>query len=647
MNGRAIARGRAPRFLVRLAAALLAGAGLSLVLLGASHVFLRWPSVQGRIRSRLEAELRARLGEVSLGAKMSTAWPLRLTFGPLDIPAPEPEAKPFAHVDQVAVTPSLLALLRGRLEPASVRISGAHLSLASAPHLPEAPAKGSREIGEKQRDRRLPRIEFADLFVALPLGKRQLSVGPLAGAVQRPSGERPWSLEIRGPAGGRLSASLERAADRLRARATVAELEASELPSALREGAVALARGRLSGEVEAVVSADFSHALLRFNFGASGLVFEGERLALEPLGPISAKARGDLVWGKGGRRLQLEDGQVELFGALPVALAAEVNFGRGLPFSVSAHTEAVDFGKLVDSLPTALAPGADAPRPPGAFSARLGLSGQLGRPESWVVDAALNLAGLREASRRAKVVGLRAPFAFHPEVSAGKPPAIQVGPGGRDFVPFAELPEHVVRAVTTSEDGGFFSHQGFEFDELKNAFAEGARAGKVVRGGSTITQQLAKNLYLSREKTLARKGREAFLTVALEATVPKQRLLEIYLNIVEWGPGLWGIGPAARHWFGKDARSLTPKEAAFLASILPNPVLYHAMFARREVSEAWEQRVDTVLRRLGETGVLTDEEVTRAIATPIVFAGGCGTAGRTPRAPRHRSRCASRAGLSP
>jgi len=143
-----------------------------------------------------------------------------------------------------------------------------------------------------------------------------------------------------------------------------------------------------------------------------------------------------------------------------------------------------------------------------------------------------------------------------------------------------------------------------------------------VRGGSTITQQLAKNLYLSSERTIARKIREAAITIALEATVPKSRLLEIYLNVVEWGPGVFGIGAAARHWFGKDARALTPKEAAFLASVIPNPVRYDGMRARGAPSAAWEQRVQEILLRMSNQGALGPDELLRALAEPLVFAHG-------------------------
>jgi membrane peptidoglycan carboxypeptidase len=114
--------------------------------------------------------------------------------------------------------------------------------------------------------------------------------------------------------------------------------------------------------------------------------------------------------------------------------------------------------------------------------------------------------------------------------------------------------------------------------------------------------------------------REAAIAIALEATVPKWRLLEIYLNVVEWGPGLWGIGPAARHWFGKDARELTPKQAAFLATVIPNPVRYHFMWSRGAPTDAWETRVQELLLTMSEQGALDPDQLATALAEPLVFA---------------------------
>jgi membrane peptidoglycan carboxypeptidase len=312
---------------------------------------------------------------------------------------------------------------------------------------------------------------------------------------------------------------------------------------------------------------------------------------------------------------------LSLLGTIAADADGDIRLVPGHPFSLSLRADGLDFASAVAALPKALAPPSTVPRPAGELDARAVVAGPLLSPSAWTLSAALDLSRMRAAARAAPPVALRAPFVHRPTAS-GAAPAIAVGPTNPDFVPIAELPVHVVRAITTSEDGGFFGHEGFDFDELRNALAEGSVAGRVVRGGSTITQQLAKNLYLTREKTLARKVREAAITIALEATVPKQRLLEIYLNVIEWGPGIWGLGPAARHWFGKDARELTPTEAAFLASIIPNPTRYHFMYDRGAISETWKRRVHDVLLKMTEQGVLGDDDLVRALAEPVVFTPG-------------------------
>jgi membrane peptidoglycan carboxypeptidase len=111
------------------------------------------------------------------------------------------------------------------------------------------------------------------------------------------------------------------------------------------------------------------------------------------------------------------------------------------------------------------------------------------------------------------------------------------------------------------------------------------------------------------------------VAVALEASVPKARLLEIYLNIAEWGPGIWGLGPAAQHYFGKPARELSVREAAFLASIIPNPVRYHGYYTRGALDEPWTDRLRVLLLHMAEAGVLTEEQLVEALDAPLDFAG--------------------------
>ena len=156
----------------------------------------------------------------------------------------------------------------------------------------------------------------------------------------------------------------------------------------------------------------------------------------------------------------------------------------------------------------------------------------------------------------------------------------------QQWVSYEKLSEHLKRAVIASEDDSFVDHDGIDWEALEKAWQKNTRAeaqaakratkpaktGRVkVVGGSTITQQLAKNLFLSGERTLLRKGQEFVITLLLEAILSKQRILEIYLNSVEWGEGVFGAEAAAQHYFRKPASELTPLEAARLAVMLPRP----------------------------------------------------------------------------
>jgi monofunctional glycosyltransferase len=142
------------------------------------------------------------------------------------------------------------------------------------------------------------------------------------------------------------------------------------------------------------------------------------------------------------------------------------------------------------------------------------------------------------------------------------------------WVPLSRISPSLRQAVVAGEDASFFTHEGFDWKGIKEAARYNLEAGKLKRGGSTITQQLAKNLYLSPERSLLRKVREALITRSLEHHLTKERILELYLNIAEWGHGIYGAEAAARHHFKKPSRDLTADEAAWLAAVLPAPRRY-------------------------------------------------------------------------
>ena len=150
-------------------------------------------------------------------------------------------------------------------------------------------------------------------------------------------------------------------------------------------------------------------------------------------------------------------------------------------------------------------------------------------------------------------------------------------PGARlrhNWVPYSRISEHLKRAVVAAEDAKFLDHEGFDWEAIQRAIDKNERRGRVVAGASTITQQLAKNLFLSGSRSWLRKGQEAVITWMMERTMSKRRILELYLNVAEWGEGIFGAEAAARYHFGIPAAALSAEQSAWLAAILPSPKRY-------------------------------------------------------------------------
>ena len=167
------------------------------------------------------------------------------------------------------------------------------------------------------------------------------------------------------------------------------------------------------------------------------------------------------------------------------------------------------------------------------------------------------------------------------------------------WVPVEKISRRLQRAVIAAEDAKFVEHSGFDWEAIAKAREKNERRGKVVYGGSTITQQLAKNLFLSPERSYVRKAQEALITVMMEALLPKRRILELYLNVIEWGNGVFGAEAAARRYFGVSAAQLSDEQAARLAAMVPSP----RRFERNPGSEYLDGRVATILARMPSAAV--------------------------------------------
>jgi len=169
----------------------------------------------------------------------------------------------------------------------------------------------------------------------------------------------------------------------------------------------------------------------------------------------------------------------------------------------------------------------------------------------------------------------------------------------REWLPYARISEHLKRAVVAAEDARFLDHEGFDWQAIQQAMAKNEQRGKVVAGASTISQQLAKNLFLSGERSWPRKAEEAAITWMMEHVMSKRRILELYLNVAEWGEGVFGAEAAARYHFGVSAAALGPEQAAWLAAILPSPRRYEA----GRITRYSVERAETIFARMGSAQI--------------------------------------------
>ena len=169
----------------------------------------------------------------------------------------------------------------------------------------------------------------------------------------------------------------------------------------------------------------------------------------------------------------------------------------------------------------------------------------------------------------------------------------------REWVPYERISVHLKRAVVSAEDDKFVDHEGFDWEGIQKALEKNQTKGKVVAGGSTISQQLAKNLLLSPSKTFLRKGEEAIITVWIELLWNKRRILEVYLNVVEWGDRVFGAEAAARRYYGVSAAQLGPEQAARLAVMLPAPRRYE----KSPYSPYMNGRTQLILGRMGNAEI--------------------------------------------
>jgi penicillin-binding protein 1A len=321
---------------------------------------------------------------------------------------------------------------------------------------------------------------------------------------------------------------------------------------------------------------DFETVELDGKLTLHGLSLQRVELSPQPVGPwsfdaaLKARARLD------GSELYVSSGEAhlgevraELSGAIETAPGRRHIEGRlRVPLSGCQS--------LLDAMPNGLLPLARGVRLSGSFGIDLQLRYELSRPQDTrVVLAVQNECRVQDVPPELSAHRFEHPFMREVKAPDGSPMTVESGPGTPSWVSIDDISRHMESAILICEDAGFHTHAGFDFRALENAIKDDLKQGRFARGASTVSMQLAKNLYLGKEKTLGRKLQEALFTMLLEQQLDKRRILELYLNVVELGPGLYGVGDAAQYYFATPARALTLGQALYLATLLPNPTYSH------------------------------------------------------------------------
>lgn len=278
--------------------------------------------------------------------------------------------------------------------------------------------------------------------------------------------------------------------------------------------------------------------------------------------------------------------------------------------------------RMLDAVPDGLIPYLEGFALKGTFRADVRAAIDWANLEATELDGKVDIFGCRarEVEMEEPIAErLAGSFMHYVEVERDVWLSFVVGPENPDFVPITEVSPHILNAFMTTEDSRFYEHEGFIPREFRSALIKNLESGYFMFGASSITMQTVKNVLLYREKTLARKLQELFLTWYIETQLEKDRIFEIYVNAIEYGPGLYGIGPATRHFFGKHPRDIEPVEAAYLASLLPSPKPRYRQYCEDKLWPSTVVKVQRILTYMHERNRLTDEQYEAARATPLVF----------------------------
>jgi hypothetical protein len=375
----------------------------------------------------------------------------------------------------------------------------------------------------------------------------------------------------------------------------------------------------LEGKGRVVLSDDGSALTFDIDVRAKKIALNQPRLAPESIENlnVAVAARGVLT---SEGQLRLDDARASL-GETKLELRGTLE--QKADHASMAMTFTVPIAScqaMVDSAPAALLPTVRNARFAGTFSATGRISFDTRKLDDLSLDYQIaDECRITEVPRELARDRFTKEFAHTVVLPDGKPKEEKTGPGTDAWTDLDHISPFMMVAVLTTEDGGFFRHHGFNHPAFRNSLVANLKARKFVRGASTISMQLTKNLFLSRTKSMSRKLEELILTDYLEQVFSKDELMELYLNVIEFGPDVYGITKAAEVFFGRKPEELTIAECLYLSSLLPSPIRYFHIKEKGEVPEYWMKHIYSLMEIAEKNGRLSKKELTEGQTEKIVF----------------------------
>ncbi|MBK8480327.1 MAG: transglycosylase domain-containing protein [Proteobacteria bacterium] len=354
------------------------------------------------------------------------------------------------------------------------------------------------------------------------------------------------------------------------------------------------------------------------------LVVDHPLLARNAVGPFDLGVAGELTFEAPTGRLASPGLRLTTAATVAIELSGELRLGAGeRRVTLSANLPPSPCQQVLAAIPPGLAPKLAGM----ALSGQVGLRGTIDALAGDFEHGQVTLALAPLACRvlvdppGADVHLIKRSFTnWITHADGGQRERWTVGAENPSFRPLARIPRHLRAAFVVAEDTHFFDHQGFDPEQLRRALFFNLAQGRALRGASTISQQLVKNVFLDQQRTIARKFQEAVLTWRLEQVVDKRRILEAYLNRIELGPGVYGVERAAQYYFGRSVARLTPLEAVHLAALAPSPRSLAARFARSAPGRAWMRRLHMLLALMQRSGSLSPDERQHWAGRPLTLA---------------------------